>query len=1246
MNRNLRMLAAISIALSLIATGDDRADGLPRGDARAEGFAPEALNKIGALLEDAVAKRQIAGGAALIARHGKVVYLTTVGRRDAEQNLPVDEATIYRIASMTKPITSAAVMMLYDQGKLKLDDPVSKYIREFRAPRVLAAGGGAPRGTVPTVPARREITIADLLTHTSGISYRFFDKPVLGKLYAEAGVANGLCEAPGTVGENVGRLAKLPLLHQPGSAWEYSLSTDVLGRVVEVVSGQDLDQFFRERIFKPLRMEDTFFVVPEAKRQRLSALYTPGPDKTIRRVGNGPIIAGPLTYSATYSTNSGSKYFSGGAGLCSTLGDYARFLQMLVNRGELDGARLLKPATVDLMNRNQIGDLRIAFLNHGDGFGYGFGVLTSHGKTEAFRREAYNDVATVGTFSWGGIFNTYFWADPAQQMIGILMTQIYPADHLKLREDIKRLAYAAMVGQGAGPSAVEFAKFARSNRGDATRGRALFVDPKRMDCARCHRVRGQGGDLGPDLSDVGAKFQRDLLIESVLEPSRQIVEGYRPTVVSLANGRILSGVVKRESSDELTIVDAKGQKFDVRKSEIDGRKIGDASIMPDGLASGISRQEFADLIAYLETLRSADQGTPGSGDPGPLRLPAGFSAETVVSGFTGATAMEVAPHGRILVCEQTGALRVVKDGAFLEKPLLSLEVDSQWERGLIGVALDPEFPTNGFVYVNYVSPRPYPHHRISRFTAKGEVAARGSELVLLEGDDQTKMGGAIPAGHQGGAIHFGTDGKLYVAIGEQTAGAPAQKLDTLLGKLLRINGDGTIPADNPFYSKAKGKYRAIWARGLRNPFTFAVQPGTGRIFINDVGETRWEEINEGFAGGNFGWPAAEGPSTDPIYRSPIHHYPVASVAGGAFCPKGSDHTFPANFQGKYFFMDFVKGWIKTLDPDHPERVETFASGLTRPVDLKFAPDGSLLVLQRDAWVIDGNFRAGTGSLLRIKPTQEQAGRQSASVRVSEVTIHGDMDCFRVETPTATYLYGKGGAGFASILDKDGRDWVSYRPGDRARGEYRGLPKCGQPTKFFHCGYGYGQYKTDNPFSSRVTAEEPDHARIESETRDGKSACAWDFYPDHATLTLMRIDLPTYWFLYEGTPGGKLDAGDDFVIRPHGEKSSLGEPWSQVVPWVCFGAVETPVGLLLVNHQEPERAEVDSYVSWPFEREKDGSFQDMTVFGFGRKGHKELVEHVPDLKHLPARFSLAFIERADLRAARAAYEKLRSRTGKP
>jgi glucose/arabinose dehydrogenase len=286
---------------------------------------------------------------------------------------------------------------------------------------------------------------------------------------------------------------------------------------------------------------------------------------------------------------------------------------------------------------------------------------------------------------------------------------------------------------------------------------------------------------------------------------------------------------------------------------------------------------------------------------------------------------------------------------------------------LIGVTVDPGFAQNNFIYVTYVAREPFPHHCISRFTAAADIALPGSERILLEGDDQTKLGGVVSNGHQGGAIHFGKDGKLYIALGEQTAGAPAQAMDSLLGKLLRINPDGSIPDDNPFYRQTKGKYRAIWALGLRNPFTFAVQPETGRIMINDVGQSAWEEIDEGFAGGNYGWPASEGPTTDPRFRGPVHHYPVASVAGGAFCPTASSKGFPAPYRGRYFFADFVNGWIKTLDPDHPAQVEEFASGLSRPVDMGFGPDGSLYVLLRDAWVIDDNFRGGTGSLLKIHP---------------------------------------------------------------------------------------------------------------------------------------------------------------------------------------------------------------------------------------------------------------------------------------
>ncbi len=529
-----------------------------------------------------------------------------------------------------------------------------------------------------------------------------------------------------------------------------------------------------------------------------------------------------------------------------------------------------------------------------------------------------------------------------------------------------RAACEALDAPRPGTMRDQYQRCALAHRGDAGRGRALFADPKRLACSKCHRVRGEGGAVGPDLSDIGGKYDCPQLIESVLEPSRQIVEGYRPTVLATTDGRVLTGIVKEESAAGVTLVDAEGKRWVVPAGEIDRRHLGDTSLMPEGLAWAISPQEFADLIAYLETLRSSGQGTPGSRVAGPIALPPGFAHERVTGGITGATAMAFAPDGRCFVCEQTGSLRVVKGDGLLPRPFVTLPVDSSWERGLIGMALDPHFQQNHYVYLCSVAPDPYPHHRISRFTAEGDVARPGSEVILFEGDNQNTMGGEVSAGHQGGAIHFGRDGKLYVALGEQTARAPSQKMDSLLGKMLRLNPDGTIPADNPFLQTTQGKYRAIWARGLRNPFTFAVQPETGRILINDVGQDRWEEINEGFAGANYGWPLAEGPSPDPRFRGPIHYYPVASIAGGTFCPTGPRGNFPPHYRGQYFFADFVKGWIKVLDPDRPQRVETFATGFTRPVDLQFAPDGSLYVLLRDAWVKDRNFQPGTGSLHRIR----------------------------------------------------------------------------------------------------------------------------------------------------------------------------------------------------------------------------------------------------------------------------------------
>ncbi|HZN33206.1 MAG TPA: PQQ-dependent sugar dehydrogenase [Pirellulaceae bacterium] len=531
------------------------------------------------------------------------------------------------------------------------------------------------------------------------------------------------------------------------------------------------------------------------------------------------------------------------------------------------------------------------------------------------------------------------------------------------------LASLVLAADGpAGQRALEqhaLEQHALTHEGNAERGRELFVKDTLTRCAACHKVSGEGGDAGPDLTHIGGKLGRPHLVESLLEPSRQIVEGYRTTIIRTADGVIHTGVVKEQTDTQLTYVDVGGQRHALLAADIEERQDSPLSLMPQNLAEALKAEQFTDLVAYLETLRSGGKPTPGAGITGPIRLPAGFEVRTIATGLSGCTALEAAPDGRLFVCEQTGTLRVVKHGRLLAAPFVQLPVDSSWERGLIGVTVDPHFPQSPYVYLCYVAKEPFPHHRISRFTARGDVAAAGSERVLLAGDDQRKLGGKVPAGHQGGALHFGKDGKLYIGIGEQTAETPAQRLDTFQGKILRINPDGTIPDDNPLVRTAEGKYRAIWAVGLRNPFTFAVRPTTGELFINDVGG-KFEEINRGVAGANYGWPAVEhGPTSEAAFRGPGFYYPQASIAGGDFCPPSS--IWPPTWHGRYFFGDFVHGWIKSLDPDHPDQAETFATGLSRPVDLRFGPNGSLYVLLRNAWVIDDKFQAGTSALLEIRP---------------------------------------------------------------------------------------------------------------------------------------------------------------------------------------------------------------------------------------------------------------------------------------
>ncbi|HKS08360.1 MAG TPA: PQQ-dependent sugar dehydrogenase [Pyrinomonadaceae bacterium] len=368
-------------------------------------------------------------------------------------------------------------------------------------------------------------------------------------------------------------------------------------------------------------------------------------------------------------------------------------------------------------------------------------------------------------------------------------------------------------------------------------------------------------------------------------------------------------------------------------------------------------------------------------------VPAGFTDAVVASGLNTPTAMALAPDGRIFVCQQGGALRVIKNGALLPTPFLTVPVDSQGERGLLGIAFDPNFVSNQLVYVYYTATTPTIHNRISRFTASGDVALAGSETIILELPNLSAA-----TNHNGGAIHFGPDGLLYVAVGDNANGANAQSLGTRLGKLLRITSTGGIPANNPFFNTATGDNRAIWALGVRNPFTFSFQNGSGRMFINDVGENTWEEINDGIAGSNYGWPNCEGFCNPPNanFRDPIFAYmndpTTCAITGGAFYNPQAPQ-FPANFVGNYFFADFCGGWIRRLDPSNGNAVSDFATGIASPVDLQVSGDGFLYYLARGAGSVNRiGFGAGGGDTTAPTVSITNPANNALVARKSTVTI--------------------------------------------------------------------------------------------------------------------------------------------------------------------------------------------------------------------------------------------------------------------
>ena len=392
------------------------------------GFSTDRLKRIDNAMNEWVKNGWMNGGEALIIRNGKIVYYKVAGYNDLETKSPLQKDAIFRIASQTKAIASVAIMMLFEEGKLLLNDPVSKYISSFKKQTVLDKFNTADT-TYTTVTAAREITIKDLLTHTSGLGYAQIGSKESNAIYAKSKLTAGIGVTNESLLDAMTRLGTLPLMHQPGQKWTYGLNTDLLGCLAEVISGMTLNDFFQTRIFEPLGMKDTYFMVPKKKESRLVNVYTEDSTGHLKK-SDGNMLNGPATppeYPILKST-----YYSGGAGLSSTIYDYAVFLQMLLNGGEYNGKRILSRNTVRMMTMNQIGDL---VFRGDDKFGLGFQIISEKNG---------NVPAQAGTFSWGGAFSTSYWVDPKEKMVMLFYRQLQRSTHGDVVEKFRALTYAAL----------------------------------------------------------------------------------------------------------------------------------------------------------------------------------------------------------------------------------------------------------------------------------------------------------------------------------------------------------------------------------------------------------------------------------------------------------------------------------------------------------------------------------------------------------------------------------------------------------------------------------------------------------------------------------------------------------------------------------------------------------------------------------------------------------------------------------
>lgn len=424
-----QLILALWLSLVLTCTYGQSTSSTLQTPAAVSGISPDRLKRIDALLQEYVDKGWMPGAVALVARDGKIIYHKAVGYSNIEGKKPLVKDAIFRIASQTKAITSVGVMMLYEEGKLLLDDPVSKYIPEFKNPKVLDQYQEKDT-TYTTLPAKREITVRDLLNHTSGIGYAQIGNPQMNAIYYKAGVIGGIGVEKVVLADKMKILGSLPLFNHPGEKWTYGLNTDLLGYLIEVISGASLAEFFSQRIFEPLGMKDTYFYLPSSRHSRLVALHTEDKEKKLVKAPASLPLNG--TFYSDYPTSEGT-YYSGGGGLSSTAYDYAIFMQMLLNGGIYNSKRILSPASIRMMTTNQLGQVNFGAGNH---FGLGFEVISESaaGKTPL----------SPGSFLWGGMFSSSYWIDPKEKIIAQLFINLYPNSHGDIHNKFKAVVYGAI----------------------------------------------------------------------------------------------------------------------------------------------------------------------------------------------------------------------------------------------------------------------------------------------------------------------------------------------------------------------------------------------------------------------------------------------------------------------------------------------------------------------------------------------------------------------------------------------------------------------------------------------------------------------------------------------------------------------------------------------------------------------------------------------------------------------------------